>query len=260
MFKLFKRRNEGKPRAIAFVDYEHWYIALDNMYNTRPDIKAWREELAEKYDVIEIIFFADFSNQSLRTEIPRIREVSNYIVETQNATQYKKKDYTDFIMLDQIYQKAVTDYSIDVFILFTGDGHFSSAVSFIINRLRKEVCIYSIRGALSRQLKNTASYSVELPEPEPEFVRHASAILKNLRYIDDANKSRSKKAYPTFAGTVDAVARYYKLNKSDVSKTLRDMLDKGICYQTEETFKDGNTVNVLNVDWTAARRSGIEIE
>lgn len=68
----------------------------------RPDIKAWRDALSEKYEMEEIIFFADFSNPALRQEIPRIREVSNYIIETQNTSTSFKKDFTDFIMLDHI--------------------------------------------------------------------------------------------------------------------------------------------------------------
>lgn len=88
-----EKKTDGKPKAIAFVDYEHWYISLDKLFgNMRPDIKAWRDALSEKYEMEEIIFFADFSNPALRQEIPRIREVSNYIIETQNTSTSFKKD------------------------------------------------------------------------------------------------------------------------------------------------------------------------
>ena len=85
---LFGRNNTAdphtpeKPIAVAFVDYEHWYISMDRFYHEKPDIKAWRAELAEKYDLRDVVFFADFSNPSFRAEIPRIREVSSYIIET----------------------------------------------------------------------------------------------------------------------------------------------------------------------------------
>ena len=96
MFGLFgRKKTDGKPKAIAFVDYEHWYISLDKLFgNMRPDIKAWRDALSEKYEMEEMIFFADFSNPALRQEIPRIREVSNYIIETQNTSTSFKKDFT----------------------------------------------------------------------------------------------------------------------------------------------------------------------
>ena len=71
MFNFFKRRQTGpseaaqpdegrKPYAVAFVDYEHWYISCDRMYRTKPDIRAWRNSLAERFDMGDIIFFADF--------------------------------------------------------------------------------------------------------------------------------------------------------------------------------------------------------
>ncbi|MBQ7719594.1 MAG: NYN domain-containing protein, partial [Clostridia bacterium] len=152
-----------KPKAVAFVDFEHWYIALDNLYHIRPDIKGWRDELNAKYDLQEIVVFADFSNPSLRAEIAHIREVTNVIIETQNSSPHITKDFTDFIMLDHIYQKTVSRPDIDVYVIFTGDGHFSSAVSFIMNRLNKPVVIYAVRDALSQQLRNTASEVFEVP-------------------------------------------------------------------------------------------------
>lgn len=61
MFGLFKRKKTtGKPKAVAFVDYEHWFISLDKMYNARPDIKAWRDDLSQKYEMQEIIFLPTF--------------------------------------------------------------------------------------------------------------------------------------------------------------------------------------------------------
>ena len=47
MFRLFgRKKTDGKPKAIAFVDYEHWYISLDKLFgNMRPDIKAWLDAL-----------------------------------------------------------------------------------------------------------------------------------------------------------------------------------------------------------------------
>lgn len=33
MFRLFgRKKTDGKPKAIAFVDYEHWYISLDKLF------------------------------------------------------------------------------------------------------------------------------------------------------------------------------------------------------------------------------------
>ena len=167
IFNIFGKNSvprNSKPSAIAFVDYEHWYISMYRMYSRKPDIRQWRSAVSELYDVHDILFFGDFSNPSLRAEISKIREVSSSIIETQNASSYHKKDYTDFIMLDHIYQRAITyGDNTDVFIIFSGDGHFSSAASFLVNRCGKTVDVYGIRDCLSTQLKNTASVTVEWP-------------------------------------------------------------------------------------------------
>ena len=133
-FKVLFSKQEGsklgqKKRAVAFVDFEHWYISLDKLYHIRPDIKGFRDELSDRYDIVDIAFFGDFSNPSLRAEIFNIRQVSNTIIETQNSSAVFEKDFTDFIMLDHIYQSAIKpeNKDIDAYILFTGDGHFSSA-------------------------------------------------------------------------------------------------------------------------------------
>lgn len=162
-------KKHSLPRAVAFVDFEHWYISLERMYSVKPDVKAWAEELRKNYDVEEIAIFADFSNTGLRGELEKIRNVTNIIIDTKNQSEHYKKDFTDFIMLDYIYQRAMTKKNIDTFIIFTGDGHFTSVVRFIINQCRKKVGIYGITGATSSQLKASASWCRELPSDSEIF-------------------------------------------------------------------------------------------
>lgn len=211
MFNLFRRKQNGnppantapaaasddaqprKPYAVAFIDYEHWYISLERMYHTKPDIRKWRTSLAEKFDVGDIIFFGDFSNPSLRADIPRIREITSYIIETQNASAHFEKDFTDFIMLDHIYQKAVTDEAIDVFIIFSGDGHFSSVASFITNRVGKQVGVYAVKGALSTQLRNSANWAEEV-SPTPAATAIRTEHVTATRRTAESKHAEAKKA------------------------------------------------------------------
>ena len=58
-----------------------------------------------------------------------------------------KKDMTDFIMLDYIYQTAALRPEIGVYILFTGDAHFQSVTKYLAQRLGKEVVIYGVTEA-----------------------------------------------------------------------------------------------------------------
>ena len=95
---LFRSKSkEKRKKAIAFVDFEHWYISLDKLHRQRPDVRGWRDQLAEEYLIDDIYVFGDFSNPSLRTEIEKIRHVTNLIIETKNASGFYKKDFTDFI-------------------------------------------------------------------------------------------------------------------------------------------------------------------
>ena len=254
MFGFFKKKNTvSKPKAVAFVDYEHWFISLDKMYNVRPDLKVWRDKLSQKYDMQEIIFFADFSNAALRQEIPKIREITNYIIETQNTSSNHKKDFTDFIMLDHIYQKAIKSPETETFILFSGDGHFNSVCNYLISQLRKKVGIYAIREAMSNQLKNTASWVELLPIIEDPHIETYRMILKNLKYLEE---NKSKKTYPTFWATVETVSRLNKVKRKQLAEALKEMIDKGYINQKKITL-GSKSIQSISVDWKKCRNLGI---
>lgn len=259
MFNLFKRQSgHRKPHAICFVDYEHWYISLDKLHNQKPDIKGWFNEISSKYDIKDIIFFADFSNTAIRLEIPKIREVSSTIIETQNASNHHKKDFTDFIMLDHIYQKAVEAHNIDTFIIFSGDGHFSSAVSFLVTRRKKEVIVYGVKDAMSTQLKNCATSTFELPGRDEELYGCYRAILSSLKPLTEkTNRKKGKRSFPTFWATVEAVSRKNKIDKGYVTKTLRKLMDEGYIYQKSVKVSAVKTIKVLNVNWDSVKKDGI---
>ena len=126
-------------RAIAFVDYEHWFFSLKTDYATKPDVQAWAKEIREQYRVERLLFFGDFVQPILHNEITRIRAVTNDIIETQfGLPGSHKKDMSDFVMLDYIYRAAADRHSHRTFILFTGDGHFAPAVRHLVQDLRKK--------------------------------------------------------------------------------------------------------------------------
>ncbi|MBQ7161717.1 MAG: NYN domain-containing protein [Clostridia bacterium] len=246
-----------KPKAVAFVDFEHWYISLDKMHDhTRPDYKAWYADVSSEYDISEIYFFADFSNPSLRSEIPRIREITNFIIETQNSSPHHKKDYTDFIMLDHIYQRAMTGGDIDTYIIFSGDGHFSSVVNFLCVKQAKNVGIYAVRDAVSSTLRNAATWLVEVPLVDREAMHRYRLIIGNLRTLEDAQKKKNKKSRAAFWPTVEAVSRQHGLDREETADALRKLIDLGYVYQTSEKL-GGKTIKVLQVNWDKAKKDGL---
>lgn len=246
--KKIKHTGDGRPKptAAVFVDFEHWFIAMGNMYHTKPDYKGWLKDLNKRVNVEEIIFFADFSHQNLSQEIPRIREFTNRIIETKNADPRYKKDFTDFIMLDSIYQKAMFDRNVDAFVLFTGDAHFSSVVSFLVNRCGKEVGVYGVKDSFSQQLKNTASWFVEVTKPVSENP-HEVYYKMLFSSLANAESKNRKNAKPTFQKTVTIVANYHKVPVKDVQKALEKMIEQQ--YIIRERTGKSKPSDPLVINW-----------
>lgn len=235
-----------KPQAVVFIDLEHWYFSMANLYHSRPDYRAWREELSKQYQVTQIQVFADFSIPALSRELPRLREITNVIVETTNTSARFRKDFTDFIMLDAIYQTAMEKSSAPVFILVTGDGHFSSAVSCLVNRCHKEVGVFGVKGALSRQLQNVSTWNREL-DASRSLEDYYGMVAENFYYLE--SQKGQKPVFPTFLTTAEAVARRNQLPVGAVKKALSQMLDEGYLRQREQAMGQSDRVRLLEPVW-----------
>ena len=108
--KLFKNKNAvKKDKAIAFVDYEHWYYSIQKNFGLKPEPVSWRRKLEEQYDLEDVMVFADFGHKGIDGELTKLRNMTNTIIETQQTFSRYKKDMTDFIMLDYIYQVRYHD-------------------------------------------------------------------------------------------------------------------------------------------------------
>jgi uncharacterized LabA/DUF88 family protein len=235
--------SNGLKKGVAFIDYESWYVSMTVNYGTKPNIKAWFEGITQKVNLTEAVFFADFSHKSLADEIKRIRPYSNKIIDTRNPTGVKK-DFTDFIILDNIYQKAMMSEGIDVFILFSGDGHFSSATSFLKNICGKEVGIYGVRGSFSRQLQETASWCVTLPTEEEMQGNDYQLIFGELR------NSKSMLSADALIDTV--VNKNKSVKKQSIAETLSKLQKDG----TVIPRTVGQNKDILFVDWEKAEKEG----
>ena len=245
MFDFFKKSNlQTRPRALAFVDYENWYITLDNAYKMRPDVRSWHDSICNIYDVEDVLFFADFSNPAIRAELSKIREVSNTIIETQNSRSHIAKDFTDFIMLDHIYQKALTTKHIDTFILFTGDGHFSSVVNFLRTKCRKEVIVYGPEDATSTQLKKCANKFVALPT-QSDVERH-----RKKQIISHVAQLCEEKENPRilFSTTANTVAAKYGLDSESVRLLMHKLIAEGALKARKQYFNNGKFAKILSLD------------
>ena len=251
------RKRISLPRAIAFVDFEHWYISLERQYSVKPDIKAWAESLKAKYDLVEISIFADFSNPGMRAELEKIRDVTNLIIDTKNPSEHYKKDFTDFIMLDHIYQRAMTGKDIDTFIIFTGDGHFNSVVRFIINQCRKKVGIYGVTNATSSQLKQSASWCKEIPSDTEIYRTYYKRIVETFDYL---TVHREFEKNGTFDKIVSRVSQKGKIEKKSVSSALEQMISEGYVYKTAAVGENGKKIGILKPNWELLARDGLWVQ
>lgn len=252
---FFRRSSKGKkkmPKAVVFVDYEHWFYSLGNLHSQKPNVREWRDELLKQFDIDEMYFFADFNDPALLGEVLGIREVTNFIIET--GTVSKTKDFTDFIMLDHIYQTAMSRDDIDAYVIFSGDGHFASVVRFLTSKKKKRVVIYGVRDAVSMQLKNSEATVAELPAMDESLRGYYYSILESLSELE--KRKLGRRHYVTHKATAEAVAERYSLPRDKVSSAISMMMSEGYVEQRTEKVK-GKDLKVIRVNWKKAKDSGI---
>ena len=257
-FSLFGRRkasknSNGLSRAVAFVDYEHWFISIEKLHSQKPDIQGWFDDLKKRCNIVEVVFFANFSKfKDKETETKRIRTFTNKIIDTYNPDLRYKKDYTDFIILDNIYQKAFQEDSPEMFIIFSGDGHFSSAAAFIRNFCNKQVGIYGVGGCISKSLINSADWCVEVPIEVNETAMIHNAIFTYLK-----EHEKDEQYFPTFQRTVELIAVGEQMEQEKVSAVLSDLIKDNLITQEMERTNRNRPIRTLKPNWKAVSKSGL---
>ena len=249
---IFRRKKKQKTAA-AFVDFEHWCYSLDRLHRLRPEIRDFYEDISALYDVKRLYFFGDFTEPTLRSYVDEIRAVTGSIIDTQNPSDQLEKDYTDFIMLDYIYQDVDQHPDTDTYIIFSGDGHFSSAAAYLKSKKRKYLVVYGIQKAMSNKLKAIASDCIELPTTEQTDNRYYRMILDNLYALE----MKDRVSYPTFPSTVRAVARKNKESERKITLALRELIHRGIIKQVVVKPRKNLEFKALKPDWKLAEEEGV---
>ena len=216
-----------KVRTTVFVDYEAWFYGCHNQYQTDPDVASWFNHVKDKGQIDDVLFFADFSHESIKEHIVKLRNISNSIIDCSKGD--KTKDYTDFIMLDHIYQRLFRQQDLQHFILFTGDSHFQSIVAFLRNFNDKKVGIYAIDGSLSPLLAQAANWYCRVIPSSGRSEMIKRTIIKNLGWVKE-----KPDIVPTFTKTVSVVARNNpEFSEQDISTVLSNMIKLGEIRQEE---------------------------
>lgn len=251
MFKWLSTLTGGK-KTMVFVDYEYWYYSYKTLYGIKPNPASWREGLEKKYDIAEIMVFADFSQTGISEELGKLRSLTNTIIETGNTFMRRKKDMTDFIMLDYIYQCAAERRDIGTYIIFTGDGHFQSVVKYLVQKKQKKVVAYGIKDTFSKHLQAVASETVYLPVEEELMDEYYRMIVSNMAYVNE-----KQEIIPTFLGTVDAVSNFNNVPKEQIRAALSQMMEKGYIYQRDYRVTFNRKVKIVAADWELLIKDGL---
>ena len=216
-----------KVRTTVFVDYETWFYGCRNQYQVDPDVSGWFNHVKDKGQIDDVLFFADFSHESIKDHIVKLRNISNSIIDCSKGE--KTKDYTDFIILDHIYQRLFRQPDVKQFILFTGDSHFQSIVAFLRNFNDKKVGIYAVDGSMSSLLAEASNWYVRVVPSNGRAEAIKTAILKNLAWVRE-----KAEIIPTFSRTVSVVARKHpEYSEQDISSVLSSMVTRGEIRQEE---------------------------
>lgn len=265
-----------------FIDYECWAYGLHNQFAAETDIDGWFKDVKKMGKINEAHFFGSFRNSLMEKDQSKIRTITSDIIDTSNVNN--DKDYTDFIILDRIYQCMIRNSSIKQYVIFSGDGHFSRVSAFLKNFYDKIVGIYAVEGTLSEQLYQSSSWSrIVSPDGIREYKENAKSgvegkngTLQEARngilkieaapWNQDSEKfifenlwwARSRNGLiPTFSKTVEKVSDKYSVDRGSISETLKKLIDSGYILQEEKHVEGGKSVRALEPDWQKIISSGI---
>lgn len=237
-------QDEKKLHTIVFIDYESLYISFIKQYSIPPMLDALVDEIKTNGRITKIYVFGDFTKPELSQERNRVRTVTSNIIDCGNESAVLKKDFTDFIMLDHIYQEVIQNPAVEQFIFFTGDGHFSSAATFIRNFMDKVVGVYGVAGSLSRQLKDCSSWTKEVCAVDGDELEYQTNIFRNLK------SAERRGLCPTFLKTAEFTARNYGGDQYRYEQILRKLIDEGyIINDICTAFAERGEFRMLTVDW-----------
>jgi hypothetical protein len=207
-------------------------------------LEAICDEMKAYGKIAKIYAFGDFTKPEISQERNRVRTVTSNIIDCSNESAIIKKDFTDFIMLDHIYQELIQNPAVEQFIFLTGDGHFSSAATFLRNYMEKTVGVYGIAGSLSRQLRDCSSWTKEINAIDGDELEYQTNLFRNLK------SAEGKGLVITFMKTVEHTVRRYGGDQYRYEDILRNLIDEGyISNDVCTAFADRGEIRVLSVNW-----------
>lgn len=190
--------------------------------------------------------FGDFSKDPLAGQgrdldtasIEKIQCTTEY--REQYTAQQQHKNYTDFYMLDSIYQAAYNS-DIQTFVLVTGDGHFASACAFLRHRLMRHVVVVGYGHSMSKKLR-CGDWELRIVESDCPRLSD-DQVLQLIRFVNVA----MQEGKPISA---KGTARVFKLPDFDEQSMLDEvvrLINEGLFVQVEGEY-NGSARRLLKLD------------
>ncbi|MEW6032228.1 MAG: NYN domain-containing protein [Bacillota bacterium] len=237
-----------RPGVALFVDYEYAVLTSLNHWKTPIDPKRIVEKAMSVGAIEHAVAFGDFNSEPLRREAPKLRTASiDAVSAPTSSVAGKVKSYTDFVMLDNIYQTLLDRPEIGTFLLVTGDGHFSGVVARLRVRHGKTVGVLGIEGNISGELKAAASFVAEL---EPLEMDMSDPVLDEIiRFIA---RSQEERRAITFGATAQCCAASLNVPEEHVRQYMAALSAEGAIIQSVVEYQ-GRPSRVMRLSPTHPR-------
>ncbi len=212
-----------KSGVALFVDYEYAVLTSLNYWKTPIGPQRIIAAAMEVGCIEHAVAFGDFNSEPLRREASKLRTASIDAVSAPTGSlDGKLKSYTDFVMLDNIYQTLLDRPDIATFLLMTGDGHFSGVVARLRIRHGKAVGVLGIEGNISGELKAAASFVHELRRLEMD--PNDPVFDEIIRFIA---KSQQERPAITFGATAQCCAATLNVSEENVRQYMAALSSQG---------------------------------
>lgn len=245
-----------KPGVALFVDYEYAVLTSLNHWKTPISPQRIIAAAMEVGAIEHAVAFGDFNTEPLRREASKLRTASIDAVSAPTSSlDGKVKSYTDFVMLDNIYQTLLDRPEIGTFLLMTGDGHFSGVVARLRVRHGKTVGVLGIEGNISGELKAAASFVREIPKLEMD--PNDPLLDDIIRFIA---KSQQERPAITFGATAQCCAATLNVPEENVRQYMAALSSQGAIIQEVVEYQ-GRPSRIMRLSLTHPRvRQSLESE
>lgn len=215
-------------KVAAFIDYESLFYGMLNEHGAYYNLTDLINILTGFGRLVFARAYANFKTPILKDEPQRLDNVAISAIQCDASG---KKNYTDFYMLNDIFETVIDNQDINTYILVTGDGHFKGVLAKLKFKHNKNVIVISVKGCANNALR-----SFDLHELEPQITR--SDIIK---YIDNKNKEYG---YITFQQAIKKAEAELNLN---IFPVLSSLVDDGVIKKSLLATSNG-MITVLSIN------------